>query len=266
MIENKNIVLTGAGSGIGLEVLKLLMKGKGNRILAAALDVSAIRGISPNVLAMKCDISSKAGVDRLFDAAEQVFQGKIDIFYANAGFAYIENYDYADWDRVERMFRTNTVSPMYAYGRYLKHLDGRDGSFAVTVSAIGRMAMPGYTVYSASKYALVGFEEGLRFELPPNVKLTCVYPVATNTNFFRAGGGDGEGFLRPFPVQEPSVVAKKVVDAIEKGKRDVSPCVLFGVSRVLMAVCPPVKTIYLGIEKKKFEHNKKLAESAKEGE
>lgn len=118
--------------------------------------------------------------------------------------------------------------------------------------------MPGYALYSASKFALVGFEQAIRLEKPDNLSVTCLYPVATNTNFFKAGGGDGEGFRRPFPVQEPSVVAHKVVRGIEKGKKQVSPCPLFGVSRVLMAVCPPVRTLYWRIEKKKHQENLRL--------
>lgn len=262
MIENKNIVLTGAGSGIGLEVLKLLKEGKGNRILAVALNVDAICGFGDNVIPMVCDVSSREGVETVFDRAEALF-GKIDVFYANAGFAYIEDYDYVDWDRVDRMFRVNTLSPIYTYARYRQHLDGRPGRMAITVSAIGRMAMPGYAIYSASKFAVHGFQEAIQLEIPDNMKLTCLYPVATNTNFFKAGGGDGEGFRRPFPVQEPTVVAKKVVRGIERGKKTVSPCPLFGLSRVLMTVCPPVKTLYWHIERNKHRRNLELSAKAK---
>ena len=257
MIEGKNIVLTGAGSGIGLAVLKRLMQGSGNRILAVALDIEALDGMGENVIPMRCDISTREGVEAVFERAEALF-GCIDLFYANAGFAYIEDYNYTDWDRIDRIFRTNTYSPMYSYARYAKHLGGKKGIFVCTVSAIGKMAMPGYTLYSASKYALVGFEEALRLELPENIQLTCVYPVATNTNFFRAGGGGNPGFRRPFPVQEPEVVAEKVVRGIEKGKKQISPCFLFGLSRVLMTVCPPVRTVYRKIEKNKHEQNKQL--------
>ena len=258
MIDNKNIVLTGAGSGIGLAVLKQL-KGRGNRILAVALDVSALKGMK-GVIPMECDVSTAEGVETVFRKAEELF-GKIDIFYANAGFAYIEDYDYTDWERIDRIFRTNTYSPIYSYARYLKHLNGRNGTFVTTISAIGRMGMPGYTLYTATKFALNGFQDAVRLEKPKNLRLVCVYPVATNTNFFRAGGGDQKNFRRPFPVQEPETVAKKVVRGIERGKDEISPCFLFDLSRVLMAVCPPVRTLYRGIEKKKFTYNKRLKEA-----
>ena len=156
MIDNKTIVLTGASSGIGFEVLKLLAAGKGNRTLAVARHVDNIKYFADNVTAFSCDISTQEGVDRVFAKAEELF-GKIDLFYANAGFPYYEEFNYTDWDRVDAMFRTNTISPIYTYAKYIQHLNGRPGILAYTVSAIGEMAMPGYAIYSSSKFALNGF-------------------------------------------------------------------------------------------------------------
>ena len=163
MINGKTIVLTGASSGIGLEVLKLLKEGPDNRILAVSRHaVEKLTGFAENVTPFDCDMSSPEGIEKLFDKAESMF-GKIDIFYANAGFPYYERYDYTDWERVERMFRTNTFAPMYTYSRYIRHLNGREGHLAITVSAIGQMAMPGYAIYSASKFAVQGFQQFRRY-------------------------------------------------------------------------------------------------------
>ena len=264
MITNSNIVLTGASSGIGLETLKLLVKGDGNKILAPALNAEEVlTDFAENVIPMNVDTGSKEGVDAIFDKAAEVFNGeKIDIFYANAGFPYYETFDYVDWDRIQRIFHVNTLSPIYTYAKYLEHLDGRDGILAMTVSAIGQMAMPGYALYSASKFGLHGFQEGIRLEAPKNLQITCLYPVATNTNFFKVA--NEVSFEKPFPVQEPDIVARKMVAGIESGKKFVSPCGLFALSKVLMGVCPPVKTIYWQLEKNKLTRfQKKLKELGK---
>ena len=253
MIDNKTIVLTGASSGIGFEVLKLLAQGKGNRILAVARHVDNIKYFADNVTAWPCDISTQAGVDALFRKAEELF-GKIDIFYANAGFPYYEEFNYTDWDRIDAMFRTNTISPIYTYAKYIAHLNGRAGILAYTVSAIGEMAMPGYAIYSSSKFALNGFQQAIRMEKPDNLQITCLYPVATDTNFFKVA--NAVEFEKPFPVQKPSTVAKKMVKGIEEGAERVSPCGLFGLSKVLMGALPPVKTVYLNMEKAKLERFK----------
>ena len=253
MITGKNIVLTGCNSGIGLEVLKILVKGS-NKILAVDKDRDYLDKFDPEkVTVMQIDVSSEEAVDKIFEKAEELFPF-IDIFYANAGYPYYEEMNYTDWGRVQRMFETNVFSPIYSYQKYVRYLDGRKGVMAMTVSAIGEMAMPGFTIYSASKFALHGFQQGVRLEKPDNVQLTCLYPVATNTNFFRTA--NEIQFKKPFPVQQPDVVARKMVEGIESGKSKVSPCFLFGLSKLLMGVCPPVRTVYWGLEKIKFNEFK----------
>ena len=249
MITGKNIVLTGCNSGIGLEFLKLLMQGD-NRVLAVDKNDSELVKFDPaKVTVLKLDVSTKEAVDEIFEKAEELFPF-IDIFYANAGYPYYEEMNYCDWDRVAAMFETNVFSPIYSYQKYVAYLNGRKGVMAMTVSAIGEMAMPGFTIYSASKFGLHGFQQGVRYEKPDNVQLTCLYPVATETNFFPTAAPIQ--FKKPFPVQKADVVARKMMEGIEKGKNKVSPCALFGLSKVLMAVAPPVKTVYMGLEKKKF--------------
>ncbi len=254
MIDNKTIVLTGASSGIGLEVLKLLTKGAGNRILAVARHVDNLEGFADNVIPFPCDISTQEGVDTVFARAEELF-GKIDLFYANAGFPYYEEFNYTDWGRVDAMFRTNTVSPIYTYAKYINHLAGRPGILAYTISAIGELAMPGYAVYSSSKFALNGFQQAIRLEKPDNLQITCLYPVATDTNFFKVA--NPVEFEKPFPLQQPDHVARKMVEGIEKGKARVCPSGLFGLSKVLMGVAPPVRTVYWKLETAKLERFKK---------
>ena len=253
MINGKNIVLTGANSGIGLEVLKILVRGN-NKILCVDKNSDNLVKFDPEkVTIMETDVSSQEAVDAIFAKAEELFSF-IDIIYANAGYPYYEEMNYTDWNRVQAMFETNVFSPIYSYQKYVKYLNGRKGIFAVTVSAIGEMAMPGFTIYSASKFAMHGFQQGIRLEKPDNVQLTCLYPVATDTNFFPTASKIQ--FKKPFPVQQPDVVARKMVEGIESGKDKVSPCVLFGISKLLMGICPPVRTAYWALEKMKFKEFK----------
>ncbi|MBR0113029.1 MAG: SDR family NAD(P)-dependent oxidoreductase [Clostridia bacterium] len=256
MISNKTIVLTGASSGIGYEVLKLLSTEKSNLILAVSRHAEEkLASFADNVIPFTCDVSSREGVDSLFEEANKVFEGrKIDLFYANAGFPYYEEFNYTNWERILKIFETNTISPIYTYAKYLHHLDGREGHLAYTVSAIGQMAMPGYALYSATKFALHGFQQAIRLEMPNSLKLTCLYPVATDTNFFNVASP--YKFEKPFPVQQPDVVARKMVAALEKGKKFCSPSPLFALSKVLMGVAPPVRTIYWKLEQEKLKRFK----------
>lgn len=263
MINNKKIVLTGASSGIGFEVLKLIAAEKSNKILAVSRhSEEVLAGFAENVIPFNADVSSAEGVDSIFSKADEVFGGaKIDIFYANAGFPYYEEYNYTDWDRVLKMFETNSISPMYTYGKYLAHLNGREGTLAYTISAIGQMAMPGYAVYSASKFALHGFQQAMNVEKPKNIKIISLYPIATETNFFKVA--NPIPFEKPFPVQQPLVVARKMVAALESGKKSVSPSNLFSFAKVLMGVLPPVRTVYWKLENDKLKRFKEKVKSIK---
>ncbi len=244
MIQNQTIVITGASSGIGKTMLEMLAaKENNNRIVAASRSIGKLEGFGDNVTLFPCDLSTQAGVDALFAKAEEVFT-KIDILICNAGAPYYERYDYEDWGRIERIFSLNTFSCMYSYSKYLNHLNGREGRLMFTISAMGEMALPGYALYAATKFAMKGFQQAIRLETPKNLKITCVYPVATKTNFFEVGGA-GRKVEQPFPVQTAKAVAKAAIRGVEKGRKQVYPCPVYLPSRVLMNVLPPVRSLYL---------------------
>ncbi|MCR5808079.1 MAG: SDR family NAD(P)-dependent oxidoreductase [Clostridiales bacterium] len=244
MLKNKTIVITGASSGIGRSILEMLAEaGNNNRIIAASRGIGKLTGFGENVTLFPCDLSNKEGVDALFDKAEALF-GKIDVLICNAGAPYYERYDYEDWGRIERIFSLNTFSCMYSYSKYLNHLDGREGHIVFTISAMGEMALPGYALYASTKFAMKGFQQAIRLETPKSMKITCVYPVSTKTNFFEVGGA-GHKVEQPFPVQTAEAVAKATIRGIERGKKQVYPCPVYLPSRLLMNVLPPVKSLYL---------------------
>ena len=244
MIKNSTIVITGASSGIGKAILDMLsVPENNNRIIAASRSIGKLTGFGDNVTLFPCDLSAQEGVDALFAKAEEQFE-KIDILICNAGAPYYERYDYEDWDRIERIFGLNTFSCMYSYSKYLNHLNGREGKLVYTISAMGEMALPGYALYASTKFAMKGFQQAIRIESPKNIKITCVYPVSTKTNFFEVGG-DGHKVEQPFPVQTAEAVAKATIRGAEKGKKQVYPCPIYLPSRLLMNVLPPVKSLYL---------------------
>lgn len=251
MITNKRIVLTGANSGIGLETLKLLVQGS-NRILAVSRRSDQIERFDRDrVIPFRVDISSQEGVDTLFEEADRQLGG-IDILYCNAGFSYYESFTYEDWDKIEKLMATNVLSPLYSYQKYFNYLQGRPGHFVVTISAMGRMALPGYAVYSASKFALQGFQEAIRLEHHRNIKVTAIYPVATATAFFKENADPK--FKKPFPMQQPAEVARAIVRGVEKQKRFVHPCKIFPPVSALMSVLPPLRSAYWQREYRNFQY------------
>lgn len=254
-IENMKIIVTGANSGIGLAVMKILMKKEGNLIVAADKETDQLEAIkSDNVIPYRVDVSSEKAVDDLFSYAIDKMGG-IDFFFANAGYAYYEEMNYASWERIRDIFNTNVISPIYSYQKYRQYLDGKKGIFGMTVSAIGEMAMPGFALYSATKYALNGVRQSIMMEKPENIQLTCLYPIATDTNFFKASCPIP--YKKPFPVQDVKPVAEKFVRGVERGCKKVRPSPIFVFSKALMSICPLIKKIYLALEKKKFKEYKR---------
>ena len=261
-ISNKKIVLTGAASGIGLEVLKLLADPKyGNTILAVDLNASDLDGFAPNVIPLKADITVKEQIDLIFEKAESMFK-KIDIYYNNAGGPFYERYDYVDWERTRYLYDLNTIAPVYMYAKYLNHLNGRDGHLCYTISCISHVALPGYAHYVASKFGLRGFQQAIRLEKPKNMKLTCLYPVGTATRFFAADKSRAKiEHERCWPIQNPAKVAKKMVKGMAKGSKNIYP-VFWCVFYPFFVVLPFTKRFYWWEEGRKFKRYIANAEAA----
>ena len=262
MISYKNIVVTGASSGIGKSIIDELVQQEGNRILAACRRAEKVTGYGDNVIPFSCDLSTQEGVDALFVKAEELFD-KVDIYFCNAGAPYYERFDYEDWARIENIFKVNTIAHIYTYSKYLHHLNGRDGRLVYTISAMGEMAIPGYALYTATKFAMKGFQQAIRDEAPKNLQITCVYPVSTKTNFFHVGTG-GRDLKPPFPVQAPEDVAKAVVKGVHKLKKHIYPCPVYLPSKYLMNAVPPVKKLYIESQKGKLRRFVRKLEAEKE--
>lgn len=263
MVSHKNIVVTGASSGIGKSIMDELAAQEGNRILAVCRHSDKITGYGDNVIPFSCDLSTQEGVDALFARAEELFD-KIDLYFCNAGAPYYERFDYEDWERIRHIFDLNTVGHIYTYSKYLHHLNGREGRLVYTISAMGEMALPGYALYAATKFAMKGFQQAIRDETPENLKISCVYPVSTRTNFFNVAA-EGRKLDPPFPVQTPEKVGKAVVKGIEKLKEHIYPCAVFLPSKYLMKAVPPVKALYVKAQQSKLHRFVKRIEKEREG-
>ena len=72
MIQNKKIVITGASSGIGFEVMKRLAADGTNTILAVARHVDVLENAASNIIPFSADQSTKEGIDSVFEKAKEV--------------------------------------------------------------------------------------------------------------------------------------------------------------------------------------------------
>lgn len=264
-ITDKRIVLTGAASGIGRALLELLAEYSA-QVLAVDINAGALHATCNEVLGTSrsatitpyiCDLSSAENVDRLFEQALQTL-GRIDLFIANAGFAYYEQVEQPDWEHIERIFRVNVFNTLYTIEKMQALYGDEPYKVVVTASAMALLAVPGYAIYSATKAALHRFTDAYRWQMKDSRKLMLVYPIATRTGFFKAAG---ESVPSAWPSQEPETVARAILRGIRRDRKSVSPSFLFSLVMFLDRFLP-VHWLEQWIEQGRFDqwHSKKELE------
>lgn len=221
--KNKLAIVTGASSGIGLELAKLAAAEGYDLVIAAdtpLVDASReLQGHGVEVRNVETDLSTFAGVDRLLDAAG----GRdVDLLVANAGHglgrAFLDQ-EPAEWRHV---IDTNVTGTVYLVQQVARAMVGRDqGRILITGSIAGHMAGAFQAVYNGSKAFIDSFADALANELKETeVTVTCLKPGATDTRFFeRADLKDTR--VGTMKKDDPAAVARTGWEAMKKGERSV---------------------------------------------
>ncbi|HEY0028013.1 MAG TPA: SDR family NAD(P)-dependent oxidoreductase [Allosphingosinicella sp.] len=217
----KLAIVTGASSGIGLELARLAAKDGYDIIAAADTPLgeaeAVLKGLGVAVDSVETDLSTFEGVDRLLDA----LGGRTpDILLANAGHglghAFLDQ-EPAEWRHV---IDTNIVGTVYLLQKVLGAMVARgEGRVLVTGSIAGHLSGTFQAVYHGSKAFVDNFCDALHEELKDSpVTLTCLKPGATDTNFFeRADMEDTR--VGKMSKDDPADVAKAGYKAMMKGER-----------------------------------------------
>ena len=195
-VQNKVIVVTGGGSGMGRELVLHLLS-KEAKVITVDINESALQetvslaGINKNSLStFVVDITNKAAVEDLLNKAIAQY-GHVDGIINNAGiiqpFIKVNELNY---ETIERVMNINFYGTLYMVKTFLPHLLTRPEAHIVNISSMGGfLPVPGQTIYGASKAAVKLFTEGLHSELVnTHVKVTVVFPGAVNTNITKNSG------------------------------------------------------------------------------
>lgn len=247
-LKGKRIVVTGASSGIGLALTRRLARA-GARVVGVSRNPeeikSALGGLG--VRAVGCDVSDPAQIDVMLKEAADILGG-IDIFVSNAGFAYYGTIGPPDWGKNEKIFKTNVLAPIYILQKLAQDRT-EPLTYMLTISALGKMVLPGFALYDATKFALDGFVRTYRMEKPKNIRIIPVYPVATlQTGFFKKANDDTP---IPVPPQPVYVVAFCMEQGLRLGCRSVYTSIVF-LARCLLVRVLPVDLIPQAIERVRF--------------
>ncbi|MFW5894788.1 MAG: SDR family NAD(P)-dependent oxidoreductase [Bacillota bacterium] len=247
-LDGKYVVLTGASSGIGRALVPYLLK-EGAFVLAVSRSIEETLDITHARLWLKnIDVKSKKDIDTLFEYALESF-GSVDVFIANAGFTYYEPFEALTYHKVQSIMETNAISVFYSAMRMQTINETRPFNFMVTSSAIARLPMPGFALYGATKAAVDNFIKAANLEkVRKDHVFQAVFPVATHTQFFNKANAH-----RPWPVQTPEKVARKMIKGLKRNKKAIHPLPLF---KWMKRLCPFCFKPYLYNERRKFLKNR----------
>ncbi len=231
-VENKVIIVTGGGSGMGRE-LTLNLLSKKAKVIAIDINESGLHETtelagsnSKSLNTFVVDITNRTLVENLLPKALSSY-GQIDGIINNAGiiqpFVRLNELSY---ESIERVLNVNLYGTIYIVKTFLPHLLTRPEAHIVNISSMGGfLPVPGQTMYGASKAAVKLLTEGLHSELmDTNVRVTVVFPGAINTNITKNSGlGDmrqsDPGKEAPsMKILSPVAAAQMIIDGMEKNK------------------------------------------------
>lgn len=187
---SKNILITGASTGIGAETARLLAKGNdvfvhyfssADLARKVAADVEE-RGGRPQLV--QADLSKEDGCRDLVKSVAAKTD-KLDVLFNNAGgLIKRANAGEAEWGLMERVFALNAFSTMMVTALCLPLLEKGEDPCIINMSSIAiRHGAPTATIYGAAKAAVDSYTRGIAKELAPNIRVNAVAPGVILTPF-----------------------------------------------------------------------------------
>ncbi len=229
--QGKTIVVTGGGSGMGRELVLLLLK-KGARVAAIDINEATLKEtvelagdyqgrLSTHIV----NIADREAVMALPEAVIQA-HGAVDGIINNAGiiqrFVRVNDLDFREFERVMNVNFWGTVNVTKAF---LPHLLKRPEGHIVNISSMGGfLPVPGQSFYGASKAAVSLLSDGLHSELlPTNVRVTTVFPGAIATNITVNSGltttpRPASQNRQQMKTTSAAAAAEIIIDGMEKNK------------------------------------------------
>jgi short-subunit dehydrogenase len=190
-LKNSAIALTGAAGGFGQQFIRQLLQAGSDLILTDLNEtilqkqVTAIQNEIKTGKVLACfglDLSTPDGAQRFYEAVKALNR-PVDILINNAGIGLYGRMDEVPSEKWEQLMQVNLLAPMRLTSLFMADMIARQQGHIVNISSLaGHIAPAGMAHYSASKFGLRGFTEGLFNEVKRyNVKVTGVYPFFSRT-------------------------------------------------------------------------------------
>ncbi len=194
-MKNKTILITGGTTGIGLATAQLL-QGEGSRVIVTGRNpetlAAAQKTLGPSAVVLRSDSGSIEDARQLGAAVRQKTE-KLDGLFLNAGGAQFGPIEAMTQEIFDSMFNVN-VRGIYFQLQALLGLLANPSSVLMTASVVAQLGLPGASVYSASKAAVVSFGKTLAVELAPRgIRVNTLSPGPIATPIFGKLGLSAEG-------------------------------------------------------------------------
>lgn len=219
MVRGEVIWITGASSGIGRELTRLLAS-KGNRVIASARSADALHELEQeyvNISGLACDVTDKASMAAAATQLKERF-GAINRVVVNAGTCEYLNPDDPDWGMMERVMSVNFFGAVNTVEAALPLLRGNSDSgpqIVAVSSLVTEVPFPRAEAYGASKAAVQYFFESLSVDLAPAIDVTIVQPGFVDTPLTRRND-----FPMPF-LQSAEQAAARIAEGMESREQHV---------------------------------------------
>ena len=232
-IERRVAVVTGAGSGIGRATCEALAR---RGAIVAAVDVDEERASETAAIVARAGSEASVHVadvrdaDRMAELAADVVarHGACHILVNNAGVTSAGSFEAEPLEDLHWLVDIDVWGVVHGCRSFLPALRAADEAHIVNMSSmVGLLGLPHNAAYSLAKGAVRSFSEALRAELvKTNVGVTVVFPGAIRTDITNQARGAhaaklaemGRSRLAPLAMRPPSVVARRIVHAIDKDR------------------------------------------------
>jgi hypothetical protein len=221
--EPRSVLLTGATSGIGLELARHLVR-RGDHVVFVGrktleelpVDVRELLG-SPPALYCRADLSDGGAAETIRSFLDVQGVSVLDLLIHDAGAGYVGAVEKQDHRSIEELLTTNLLTPV-VLTRALLPLLRKRGSIVLVGSVTAALPSPDYAAYAATKAALQGFGRSLSIELRGRARVRVVHPGATRTRMHEKSGLSPERIARTRMV-DPETVSRRILSRVEGRRR-----------------------------------------------
>lgn len=238
MSKHKKVFITGATSGVGLQLAKRLHK-EGHEVWATGRNGEVLGHLNQLGLhTIQADLTEDLHFDNLFIEMETP---DTIVFCAGIGtFAYLTELEEKD---ISQMMHINVLSPMMLTKYFANKMkQRRTGHIVFVASQAGKVATPKASVYAASKHAIIGFANSVRMELKEyGIQVTTINPGPIDTPFLDLADltGNYRKKLTKY-LLTPEKVVDAIIKTIENPVREVDLPSYMSATSKLYAVFPKI--------------------------